>query len=149
MASVVLGVTGGIACYKSAALVSSLVKKDIDVDVIMTENAAKFVTPLTFQTLSRNPVTTDTFGSIKYWEVEHIALAKKADVMVKEKGAELKFESTKENIPVFADSFYIEQVLTNYITLLIHITSGNLLENILLQYCCRLSERLRKVPPEV
>lgn len=82
MASVVLGVTGGIACYKSAALVSSLVKKDIDVDVIMTENAAKFVTPLTFQTLSRNPVTTDTFGSIKYWEVEHVALAKKADVMV-------------------------------------------------------------------
>lgn len=82
MASVVLGVTGGIACYKSAALVSSLVKKDIEVDVIMTKNAAEFVSPLTFQTLSKNPVTTDTFGSIKYWEVEHIALAKKADVMV-------------------------------------------------------------------
>ncbi|MGI6206009.1 MAG: bifunctional phosphopantothenoylcysteine decarboxylase/phosphopantothenate--cysteine ligase CoaBC [Anaerovoracaceae bacterium] len=82
MASVVLGVTGGIACYKAAALVSSLVKNDIDVDVIMTENAAKFVTPLTFQTLSKNPVTTDTFGSIKYWEVEHIALAKKADILL-------------------------------------------------------------------
>lgn len=80
--NVVLGVTGGIACYKAAAVVSALSKKDINVDVIMTENAVNFVGPMTFQTLSGNPVTIDTFGSVKYWEVEHIALAKKADVML-------------------------------------------------------------------
>ena len=80
--SVVLGVTGGIACYKAAAIVSTLCKRGIDVDVIMTENAAEFVGPITFQTLSKNPVTIDTFGSVKYWEVEHIALAEKADVLL-------------------------------------------------------------------
>ncbi len=79
---VVLGVTGGIACYKSAAVVSALCKSGINVDVIMTENATRFVGPMTFQTLSKNPVTVDTFGSVKYWEVEHIALAEKADVML-------------------------------------------------------------------
>lgn len=80
--NVVLGVTGGIACYKAAAVVSNLCKKDIEVDVIMTQNAAEFVGPITFQTLSKNPVTIDTFGSVKYWEVEHIALAEKADLML-------------------------------------------------------------------
>ena len=80
--NIVLGVTGGIACYKSAAVVSALSKEEINVDVIMTENASRFVGPITFQTLSKNPVTVDTFGSIKYWEVEHIALAEKADLML-------------------------------------------------------------------
>ena len=80
--NVLLGVTGGIACYKAAAVVSALCKKEIGVDVIMTENAARFVGPVTFQTLSKNPVTIDTFGSVKYWEVEHVALAEKADVML-------------------------------------------------------------------
>lgn len=80
--NVVLGVTGGIACYKSAAVVSALCKAGINVDVIMTENATKFIGPVTFQTLSKNPVTVDPFGSVKYWEVEHIALAEKADVML-------------------------------------------------------------------
>ena len=80
--SVLVGVTGGIACYKTAAVVSTLCKREMDVDVIMTENAAEFVGPVTFQTLSKNPVTIDTFGSVKYWEVEHIALAEKADLML-------------------------------------------------------------------
>lgn len=81
-ANVVLGVTGGIACYKAADIVSRLSKEDIGVDVIMTEHACQFVQPLTFQTLSKNPVVTDTFSSPKYWEVEHIALAAKADILL-------------------------------------------------------------------
>lgn len=79
---VVLGVTGGIAAYKSAAIVSRLRKAGVNVHVIMTENATKFVTPLTFETLSNNPVVTDTFARPETWEVEHIALAKRAQVFV-------------------------------------------------------------------
>ena len=79
---IVLGVTGGIAAYKSAALVSCLRHAGAEVHVIMTENAAKFVAPLTFQTLSANPVVTDTFAAPEYWNVEHVALAKLADVFV-------------------------------------------------------------------
>ncbi len=80
MKSIVLGVSGGIACYKAAEIVSALVKKDHNVDVIMTENAQKFVTPLTFQTLSQNKVITDMFELPEHWDVQHISLAKKADV---------------------------------------------------------------------
>ena len=75
---VVLGVTGGIAIYKSVELVSRLVKQGIDVHVIMTKNATEFVTPLTFETMSRNPVALDTFARPDHWEVEHIALAQRA-----------------------------------------------------------------------
>lgn len=78
--NVVLGVTGGIAVYKSAEIVSRLRKLGVSVYVIMTENAAKFVAPLTFETLSNHPVVTDTFARPDTWEVEHIALAKRADV---------------------------------------------------------------------
>lgn len=80
--NIVLGVTGGIAAYKSCVLVSRLVKQGAQVDVIMTKSACEFVAPLTFQTLSRRPVVTDLFSSPEYWEVEHIALAKKADLFV-------------------------------------------------------------------
>jgi phosphopantothenoylcysteine decarboxylase/phosphopantothenate--cysteine ligase len=80
MKSIVIGVTGGIACYKAAEVVSALVKKGHRVDVIMTENAQKFVTPLTFQTLSQNKVITDMFEPTEHWDVHHISLAKKADV---------------------------------------------------------------------
>ena len=80
MKSIVLGVSGGIACYKAAEIVSALVKKGHNVDVIMTENAQKFVTPLTFQTLSQNKVITDMFELPEHWDVQHISLAKKADV---------------------------------------------------------------------
>lgn len=80
--TIVLGVTGGIAVYKACDLVSRMKKAGAQVHVIMTKNACKFVQPLTFQTLSGNPVAWDTFENPQYWEVEHIALAKKADLLV-------------------------------------------------------------------
>ncbi len=79
---IVLGVTGGIAAYKSAEIVSRLRHLGAGVHVIMTRNATEFVSPLTFQTLSANPVVTDTFASPEYWNVEHVALAKLADLFV-------------------------------------------------------------------
>ncbi len=79
---IVLGVTGGIAAYKSAELVSRLRHLGASVHVIMTRNATEFVSPLTFQTLSANQVVTDTFQTPEYWNVEHVALAKLAEVFV-------------------------------------------------------------------
>ncbi len=79
---VVLGVTGGIAAYKSAEIVSRLRHMGANVHVIMTENAAKFVCPMTFQTLSANPVAVDTFDAPERWNVEHVALAKLAEIFV-------------------------------------------------------------------
>ena len=79
---IVLGVTGGIAAYKSAEVVSRLRHLGAHVHVIMTKNATEFVSPLTFQTLSANPVVTDTFAAPEYWNVEHVALAKLAEVFV-------------------------------------------------------------------
>ena len=79
---VVVGVTGGIAADKTCELVSRLKKLNADVRVIMTENATEFVAPLTFQSLSHNPVSVDTFANIQTWEIEHIALAQRADVFV-------------------------------------------------------------------
>ena len=80
--NILLGVTGGIAAYKSADLASRLIKKKANVDVIMTENATKFITPLTFESLTHTRCVTDTFDRNHYWEVEHIALADKADILV-------------------------------------------------------------------
>ena len=80
--NVVLGVTGGIAAYKACELTSRLRKAGAQVYVIMTKNACQFVAPLTFETLSNHPVVTDTFARPDTWEVEHIALAKRADVVV-------------------------------------------------------------------
>ena len=79
---IVLGVTGGIAAYKSAEIVSRLRHLGASVHVIMTKNATEFVAPLTFQTLSAHPVATDTFRTPETWEVEHIALAQRAEVFV-------------------------------------------------------------------
>ena len=79
---VVLGVTGGIAAYKACEVVSRLRKLHAEVDVIMTENATKLVQPLTFETLSYRPVCVDTFSRTESWDVKHISLAQKADVMV-------------------------------------------------------------------
>lgn len=79
---VVLGVTGGIAAYKACEVVSRLKKLHAEVDVIMTENATKLVAPLTFETLSNRPVCIDTFSRVESWDVKHISLAQKADVMV-------------------------------------------------------------------
>lgn len=80
--TVVLGVTGGIAAYKSAEIVSRLRKAGVEVYVIMTKNATEFVSPLTFETLSNRPVCVDMFNREAPWEVEHISLAKRADVFV-------------------------------------------------------------------
>lgn len=79
---VVLGVTGGIAAYKACEVVSRLRKLHASVDVIMTENATKLVQPFTFETLSCRPVCVDTFSRTESWDVKHISLAQKADVMV-------------------------------------------------------------------
>lgn len=79
---IVVGVTGGIAAYKAAMLVSLLKKKGADVHVCMTANACRFITPLTFETLSANRVVTDTFSRETPYEVEHVALAKLADLIV-------------------------------------------------------------------
>ena len=79
---VVIGVTGGIAVYKALDIISALRKKDIEVHVIMTESATKFVNPLTFQSISQNMVVTDMFAEPKAWEIQHISLAQKADLML-------------------------------------------------------------------
>lgn len=78
--TVVLGVTGGIAAYKACDLVSRLHKKNINIRIIMTDHACEFVQPLTFEVLSGNRVVTDMFNRDFPWEVEHISLAKAADV---------------------------------------------------------------------
>ena len=80
MSCVVLGVTGGIAAYKSAEIASQLKKHGHDVYVIMTKHATEFIAPLTFETLTNHPVVVDMFTRETPWEVEHIALAKRADV---------------------------------------------------------------------
>ena len=80
--NIVLGVTGSIAAYKACDITSKLAKKSINIDVIMTKSATNFVHPLTFQTLSSNVVNVDMFDDIKYWEVNHISLAKKADILL-------------------------------------------------------------------
>lgn len=80
--TIVLGVTGGIAVYKAADLVSKLKKQNANVEVIMTKNAMEFVTPLTFQTLSNNMVHIDMFKEISQYNVEHISLAQKADIIL-------------------------------------------------------------------
>jgi len=80
--TIVIGVTGGIAAYKTAQLASNLSKKGHDVHVIMTKNATEFIQPLTFETLTHNKVSVDTFDRNYKYDVNHISLAQKADVFV-------------------------------------------------------------------
>lgn len=80
--NILLGVAGGIAIYKVVDVVSRLKKQGANVEVIMTQNATEFVSPLTFQTLSLNPVHVDMFKEPKNFDVEHIALAEKADIFL-------------------------------------------------------------------
>jgi len=79
---VVLGVTGGIAAYKAAEFVRLLVKEEVDIHVVMTENAQRFIAPLTFQTLSGNSVVTDPFALLEDAAIGHIALADLAELIV-------------------------------------------------------------------
>jgi phosphopantothenoylcysteine decarboxylase/phosphopantothenate--cysteine ligase len=80
--TVVVGVSGGIAAYKTAYLVSALKKQGYDVHVLMTRSAIHFVSTLTFETLSGNAVLTDTFERKNEYNVQHVALAKKADMLI-------------------------------------------------------------------
>ena len=80
--SIIIGVSGGIAAYKTAYLVSALSKTEADVNVIMTENACEFISPLVFETLTGNKCNVDTFDRNFKFDVEHISLAKKADIFM-------------------------------------------------------------------
>lgn len=80
--TIVLGVTGSIAAYKSADLTGLLIKGGHDVHVVMTESAREFITPLTLQTLSRNPVMTGVFDGQEGWTPGHIELADRADLLL-------------------------------------------------------------------
>ncbi len=80
--TIVLGVTGGIACFKAAALASMLKKQHADVQVLMTKNATEFVTPLTFEQLTGNKALVDTFDRNFVHAVEHIAVADRADFVL-------------------------------------------------------------------
>ena len=80
--TVVLGVTGSIAAYKAASLVSLLVKNHADVHVIITKNALNFINPITFETLTKNKCLVDTFDRNFEFKVEHVSLAKAADIFV-------------------------------------------------------------------
>lgn len=82
MKEVVLGVTGSIAAYKAAEIANQLTKDEINVHTIMTVSATKFMTPLTFQTITPNKVYTDMFDEAFTPDVRHISLAKKADCFV-------------------------------------------------------------------
>ncbi|MFW0967509.1 MAG: bifunctional phosphopantothenoylcysteine decarboxylase/phosphopantothenate--cysteine ligase CoaBC [Thermacetogeniaceae bacterium] len=82
MKNIVLGVTGSIAAYKAADIASRLVKKGFGVHVVMTPAAAEFITPLTLQTVSGNPVHLEMFRTAEKWEVEHISLAQRADLIL-------------------------------------------------------------------
>lgn len=82
MKNILIGVTGGIAAYKSANIISKLKKKGYNVKVIMTENATKIITPLTLETLSKNRVYVDMWDEKPHFEVEHISLAEWADVVL-------------------------------------------------------------------
>lgn len=80
--NVVLGVTGGIAAYKVADLTSRLVKAGAQVDVIMTEAAAEFIGPITFQALTHRPVVTEMFSLLQETEIGHVSLGQRADLMI-------------------------------------------------------------------
>src|SRR6202023_3634530 len=80
--TVVLGVTGSIAAYKSAELASLLVKQGHEVFVVMTRDATEFISPLTLQTLSKNPVTTSFYDEKENWRPGHIQLADRASLLL-------------------------------------------------------------------
>ena len=79
--NIVIGITGGIACYKACEVITHLVREGANVEVIMTKNATEFITPLTIETLSKHKVVVDMFEKKEHIEVEHISLARKADLI--------------------------------------------------------------------
>src|SRR5881296_2253437 len=79
---IVLGVTGSIAAYKAADLTSLLTRQGASIDVVMTADALRFITPLAFKTLSRHPVVTDLYDEEEGWKPTHIRLADEADLLL-------------------------------------------------------------------
>ena len=106
--NVVLGVSGGIAVYKACESVSRLKKLGASVDVIMTDNAREFVTPLTFQTLAKSAVVTNAFEPVKEFDINHISLAKKADILV-------VAPATANVIAKFAEGIADDMLTTTYL----------------------------------
>lgn len=82
MKKITIGISGGIACYKTASLISALKKYDLDIKVIMTENATKFITPLTFETLSKNKVVVNMFEENNDKYVGHIEYGQNTDLLI-------------------------------------------------------------------
>ena len=80
--TIILGISGSIAAYKIASLASALVKLNADVHVIMTQNATNFIHPITFETLTGNKCLVDTFDRNFEYSVEHVSIAKRADVLM-------------------------------------------------------------------
>lgn len=111
--NVVLGVSGGIAVYKACEIVSRLKKLGANVDVVMTDNACKFVTPLTFQTLAKSAVVTDAFEPVKEFDINHISLAKKADILV-------IAPATANVIAKFANGIADDMLTTTYLASTAH-----------------------------
>lgn len=106
--NVVLGVSGGIAVYKACEIVSRLKKLGANVDVVMTDNAREFVTPLTFQTLAKSAVVTNAFEPVKEFDINHISLAKKADILV-------VAPATANVIAKFAEGIADDMLTTTYL----------------------------------
>ncbi|MBR4800642.1 MAG: bifunctional phosphopantothenoylcysteine decarboxylase/phosphopantothenate--cysteine ligase CoaBC [Clostridia bacterium] len=111
--NVVLGVSGGIAVYKACEIVSRLKKLGANVDVIMTDHATEFVTPLTFQTLAKSAVVTNPFEPVKEFDINHISLAKKADVF-------LVAPATANVIAKFAQGIADDMLSTTYLATTAH-----------------------------
>ncbi len=111
--NVVLGVSGGIAVYKACEIVSRLKKLGANVDVIMTDHATEFVTPLTFQTLAKSAVVTNPFEPVKEFDINHISLAKKADVF-------LIAPATANVIAKFAQGIADDMLSTTYLASTAH-----------------------------
>ncbi len=106
--NVVLGVSGGIAVYKACEIVSRLKKLGANVDVVMTKNACEFVTPLTFQTLAKSAVVLNAFEPVKVFDINHISLAKKADILV-------VAPATANVIAKFAEGIADDMLTTTYL----------------------------------
>ncbi|OQA91314.1 MAG: Coenzyme A biosynthesis bifunctional protein CoaBC [Elusimicrobia bacterium ADurb.Bin231] len=80
--NIIIGITGSIAAHKSCEIIRSLVKKGANIIPVMTKNACNFITPLSVSVLSKNKAYVDMFGTISDWEVEHISISRKADLMI-------------------------------------------------------------------
>ena len=111
--NVVLGVSGGIAVYKACEIVSRLKKLGANVDVIMTDHATEFVTPLTFQTLAKSAVVLNPFEPVKEYDINHTSLAKKADVF-------LVAPATANVIAKFAQGIADDMLSTTYLASTAH-----------------------------